>query len=76
MNIMSSVGCSTASSNLFLQKTECLSINIINEQIKPFVGTVKYLGVIFYEKMTWRIHKEGPQTMPWGCTCSFIPDKK
>jgi hypothetical protein len=30
----------------------------LNEQNIPFVNSVKYLGVIFDKRMTWRLHIE------------------
>jgi hypothetical protein len=30
----------------------------LNGRNIPFVNSVKYLGVIFYKRMTWRLHIE------------------
>jgi hypothetical protein len=38
----------------------------LNGRIIPFVNSVKYLGVIFDRKMTWRLHSEKPAAKDFG----------
>jgi hypothetical protein len=43
----------------FLEDVECLLDDLkLNERNIPFVNSVKYLGVIFVRRMTWRLHIE------------------
>jgi hypothetical protein len=38
----------------------------------PFLLNVKYLGVIFERRMTWRLHIERTQPKPWAHTKELI----
>jgi hypothetical protein len=46
------------SRSTFLTKGDRLTLLTFNGRNIPFVNSVKYLGVIFNKRMTWRLHIE------------------
>jgi hypothetical protein len=45
----------------------------LNGQNIPFVNSVKYLGVMFNKKVTWRLHTEMTEAKPSEHLLEYIP---